>query len=359
MVKEIAWPKFQQCLNNFGSMNQTFSEFIDSIINGVETSHIYEFDPEYYNVITPYMGKINLEIYHKMANENNKELKIYFYHLPVNINIYGTSPLIFDYVKIKGPVNLLVANNNVDFANRIAKKYGCDIMLYRFSSNDLDFSFIKNENITGRSLFTRNRTKTDIKLAEIIDYIDKTKDVFTALKNSVSNYIDNVKVEISLPINRTNILILCANTKTIKDESAKGIITNLLKSVNFENVDFYYLGIDINEISSNGIIRCKLNNFILNSIENPNKFDIIVSEHCPFFVIGNDLNRIYSIINDDGIFISPSYLNRIPNSNELFTEVISKGRYVGLKKIIKDNHSNCENSNEDRDDRDEIDYNYH
>jgi len=78
-----------------------------------------------------------------------------------------------------------------------------------------------------------------------------------------------------------NVLVLCANDKSIKNGKSMRIVDELKyftnDRINKNRANFYYIGIDLNENSENsckGTISKCLKNLRI-------KFDVIVNENCP------------------------------------------------------------------------------
>lgn len=342
--KNIIWPSFKFSFDRVGSINQTISEFVRLVINDKSLLHNIDFSEEFYNVVLPIERKHNIDFYLRLASEHGKKLKIYFYNEPFVIEGYRKIPLIFDYIDIEGKMDLLFASNHIDYGNRIALKYGSDIMIEssitdkNISRNELGFFYFKNEQITGRSLVKYSDDfKNDIKIAEIIPYIDDKLGMFDAIRIAMIEYITNIKAEVSLRQDRTNILILCSTTKSINTKVYMRIIRDVLGDVIYRSEDIYFLGRDLSDINmfkdneNCNIVRCTLENFTLiyNDINNPIKFDVIVSEHCPYPIINKNIKKLNTMLSDTGILISPKYMHNVKSCDDYFTKVIDGNSYEG------------------------------
>lgn len=137
------------------------------------------------------------------------------------------------------------------------------------------------------------------------------------------------------------ILILCADTpsffiqewKKIIMKSVRGskILENLFSSQYLEHYQPYYIGINLPErlpsridgiISEENLLKTKVN-----------KFEIIISEHCPYTALTNEtLNIINNYLRDGGIFITPTYQGKHTLIESKFSKVSEKNKYYILCK---------------------------
>lgn len=150
---------------------------------------------------------------------------------------------------------------------------------------------------------------SDIKPSDIEIYLDYELNIFDSIKRANDLYIKNTKRKITLDMNKTNILVLCANDRSIKEQKYKKILKKISNNNNLinnndnqEKENVYYVGFDISFESENKI-RCDISNLSVNG-----KFNIVISEHCPFFVINKNIEKISSITINNGCLITPAYI---------------------------------------------------
>lgn len=336
-MNSISWPTFKQCLNRVGSMYQTVYEFIENIKNEDGLINTLELNNECYNVFTFFepTNKL-LDFLTLKANECKRKLMIYNYDTMIYISGYGYTPFILDYIKIQGNPDLVICINVNEYGIKLGQKYGCDIIVQsKDMSNNAteilpDLFYIKNNNIIGRSISISDKRKYNVKIAELIPFINEYSQVFTAINNAIRTFYESTHIEIILNSNRTNILVLCADDYTIKSERSKTILNIILDKPKYENTDFYYLGYNISETKDPYIIRGSVNNLKLNgSIY----FDIILIEHCPYPVFSNNILNLKNILKNNGLIVSPNFADHmISKVYEEFDRVIETSRYFAFSK---------------------------
>lgn len=327
----ITWPTFDVAFKSFGSEDQSVTEFIDVVTYNWQAPTIH-FDEDYYNLLIYKRFTTTDEsiFYTNLAKEAGKELKVYVYDEPVIILGYGRSPLIFDFIKVVGKPDLLVSHNSFEFGGRIAKKYECDLMVVNDNSkaeprNDIGLFYIINKDIEPRFMWIDNKNlKT--KMSEIIPYIKNRMDVFDAIKGAIAVRVKNKKVVLSLDKSKYNILVMCATQKTIEKQEYKRIIRAVLGDVHLDNTEVYFCGYEISDESYPHINACDVKNISL--LDNEHGFDLLVSEHCGYHIIRDNLALLYSMLNDDGGLITPDYYDRINGVNRYFNKFLTKNKYT-------------------------------
>lgn len=332
------WPTFKQCIDMVGSSDQTVYEFIESIRNSEGLLHPVKLMDEFYNVFTFKTPSVEiLEFINRKANESGRPLKLYFYEIMININGYGDSPFILDYINIEGNPDLVISYNYVDYGIKLSQRYKCDIITrcpynYKFdervSSTDV---YIKHDNIIGRSITSYSRRECDIKISELIPNIKDSDSVFFFLDKSIRRLIESLQIEILPLANRTNILVACANDTSIKKNLSKKIMNSVLGNSIYSDTDFYYLGFDIADISNPYVIRGSINKLILSN-DGLVKFDIILIEHCMYTLLNKNILRLYNMLNENGLIISPTYKDKIPVVYDYFNIIIENKDYMALIK---------------------------
>lgn len=137
-------------------------------------------------------------------------------------------------------------------------------------------------------------------------------DPINFIKNRIDNIIESKKEQIFKP---NRILILCADDNSFLEEKFKRILNSVQTRYNFlnynlEDYDIYYIGVKLTEC-----LPFRINGTI-EKIDILDKFDVILSEHCPFFAFNLDVQTmIISHLKSNSYFITPNY--NLFNFNEV------------------------------------------
>lgn len=151
------------------------------------------------------------------------------------------------------------------------------------------------------------------------------------------------------------ILVLCADISSFYNQKWKDVIRNSVKnSVKLRHIfspqylekyQLYYLGKNIPEKIPSRIYGSISGENLLKT--GVNKFNIIISEHCPYPIFTNEvLNNINDYLKDGGIFITPFYEGRNKLLTSKFSKIVKDQKYdilcksedeKSFKEILDDN----------------------
>lgn len=326
----VDYPIFQEYYDLYGNSDITVSEFI----NIIDFKQTIILDSNYYNVIVHSSLKQTMK-YLDAINELSEDKKIKFYEITndVELRCVEREFSILDDLNIVGNFDLFVLiSSSHNYTNmRLFQKFQTLTLYLRKIPSKLDElnSINIDENlllIEYEELNFIPRRKSveyycDIKLSEL--NCNPHLNVIKSLNKVIDRYLHSIKIEIQNN-EKTNILILYADNGTINNQKYKRIIKELLgNDIIFDDVDAYYLGINIGINNPPFINRGSINN-----IECEGKFDIILSEHCPLKVFNDNLELFKSLLKDKGMIIIPDY--KIKNINGL--RKIIENRYIGYMK---------------------------
>uniref|UniRef100_A0A6C0BEV3 Uncharacterized protein n=1 Tax=viral metagenome TaxID=1070528 RepID=A0A6C0BEV3_9ZZZZ len=321
--------------------NKTFTDFINNDKNGKILTHQVAL-----------REKLDLKNFIESSNVNNKKIKFYLYEPPGIYPCLKKLPSIFEFIQINGNFDLnimsfieyrsigsfddmlsffrnnifvIFLNNNYSRIYNKSNYSEIKTHLYNFSLNDTE---PLNSN--------REITNCDIKVTDIVPYskLYINKDFMISLKPLLEKYIESSLSFFDLRTNKFNILVMCANSETIKSLKYQDILKEVLGSDTFINdEDVYYVGVDISVTSKHFIKRGYVNNIIFN---NNTRFDLVISENCGSGVIYKNPEEISRLLKDNGVVISPFY--KIDNSEKFmnqFTLITPKNcNYGAYIKII-------------------------
>lgn len=168
---------------------------------------------------------------------------------------------------------------------------------------------------------------SDIRMQDILPYCEQELPVYECLEHAVHKYISNTHVEIGLNSVKTNVLILCADDRTLHGIKSKRIIHSVLgDDIIFDDTDFYFTGANIAKNKCPFINRVLAQNL---TVVSKTKFDLIVLEHCPFMILTDNLEKILPLLDLNGMIISPTY--RFYEQDPRLKQIVfdSQKKYVG------------------------------
>lgn len=180
---------------------------------------------------------------------------------------------------------------------------------------------LNNVPITDIYEFSKILEIEDLPIEECIDFIlticsgynlSHVRDPIKFIKIKIDDIIESKREHIFKP---NRILILCADDNSFLEEKFKRILNNVqtrykFLNYNLEDYDIYYIGVKLTEC-----LPFRINGMI-EEIEKLDRFDVILSEHCPFFAFNLDVQAmIISHLKDYSYFITPNY--NIFNFNEV------------------------------------------
>jgi hypothetical protein len=317
-METISYHPFDRYYLKYNTKNLTVSQFVNLCINDIDNLPILNLDSNYYNVLT---------LKKNIINNITTDKPIKYYHLIVNNknNILHNSECAIMKMIVNGNFDLIIISDNInkDIVGYLSNRFKCDILHY-----DKNLEKYKEKELSKYNFKVKDN---DILLSDILPYINQINELIKAITDAYDIYIDNIKRSFTLNKDKINILVLCATTESIIIEKFKRIIYKTIGDCNYDNTSIYYIGKHI-YIENDNILRCTINGLSLG--DKSAKFDIIISEHCPFPAFYNAYEKLYNILNDDGYIISPNYKtdNNIEFSN-LFENYYNNRDYVIYKKI--------------------------
>jgi len=298
---KIEHKKFDE-LSEIVNDDTTVSEFISNVNYKLPIF----LDQNYHNVLV-YNGKCDL-----ISNE--KETR--YYNISSDIEIKSTNHKIsmLDYLEINGNFDQLYMNcsynsiNDLNFFNRIGKNaiVFCTNIIFSFFVEmkytviDKNLFYVEYQEIKNNNYYKELKC-CNIKISDL--NVENRVNVFDSLNIAVENYMNSIKININvIDIQKTNILVLCADNRSIRNKKCEKIIKKILQEdFSFENCDFYFVGIDVTED------KPFIYNSYVQNISSNNKFDIVLLEHCPSFVVESNYSLIRNLVDNNGMIICPDY----------------------------------------------------
>lgn len=340
MAQTIDFPTFRECYGLYGNSDITVTEFIDRI----DFRQTLILDPNYYNIVlhgsTKEITK-NIDLIKELSN--GKEVKIYKMANDVMLPCVEHTFSVLDYLTVVGNFDLFIlftstcgykivkmfnfyktlTLTSLLYSEKISSKLSKTNQSNQSTKIDENLSLIEYQEINSKDV-KYVFYDCDIKLSELD--CNPRSNVVKSLNKAIKNYLASIKLKIEIQNSEmTNILVLCANNITIKRQSYRNIVKYLLgKDVTFDDVDTYYVGVDIG-INKEPFV----NRGYINNIECEGKFDVILSEHCPDSAFNENLELLKSLLKDDGMIIIPDYTRK---NVEGLRMVINKNRYIGYMK---------------------------
>lgn len=316
----------------------TTTEFINSNLNDKNLFKSIILDEKYFNIIIDSStfdklnedNNLNTELHGYLSKITDKEIMYYTFKDYLYLICLGKPNLIFEYIDVVGNFDLIIIDldGGLRKITYFANKYQSKILAMAddyliedynddFNDSPLKFNSVKISdnfkiiayNFNGTSnkieIFPKNN---DILIGDL-DMIELIygSDILSCMDNLIINFIENTKVSIKLNKNKFNILVMCAEDKSIINEVYKNILEELNCSIEKNgNEDIYYVGYNINIPNKPYINRVSVENL---KLIGDTKFDLVISEHCPFSVILNNSNLILSLMAEQADLISPFYKN--------------------------------------------------
>lgn len=317
-MNNIKYPTFKECLDRYGSNYMNLTDFSNAIINDSNIIPPIILNSEYCNIATfSPLSSTKFKLYEEFASKMDKPFNFYSFSKESFNTILGDIPNIINIINISGSFDYLFLNSNdkYEILGEIFDKLKCQIVYFDddtplFLKKLKVFSYIEEKyKLYPYQQYLHDKkeeiNEVDIKIEQILPFINENLSVFSAISNVLPIFINTNRVNITLNSDKFNILVLCATTTSIQKQKYKNVIKMTLGNVHYNDSDVYYLGVNINKESYPYISRCVFTNFHLN--ENSSKFNLIISEYCPFSVIYENSNHISNLLSDSGTVISPKY----------------------------------------------------
>jgi len=191
-----------------------------------------------------------------------------------------------------------------------------------FFENDIDEEIIYNIKDRYKNVLEMEEKRIEMEEKRIeIENIKKREDDLIMMKNA------------------KKILVLCATDESILLGKYKNILyPNEKDKYDGRFNDIYYCGDELTNVNPH-VINCLIDEL---STKIHEKFDVVINEHCPFFIYTETgVKQIYDILKDDGTFIgssNPHIFRELKNNiYEYFKDSPIKHfnrNYVNMKKIL-------------------------
>lgn len=215
---------------------------------------------------------------------------------------------------------------NVNFQDTKLSEHWCECDFLPF----LYDCFLLKENVNINCC--NNIKESDINIGHFLFYITKQKETLEeTLIRMMNSIINKSIVNITLNVNKFNILVMCSTNESIDKQVYNDILADVINGIDnpnlLENANYYHVGCDISVQKYPFVQRCNISNLHITDT----KFDIIISEHCPVSAMIESIDLISLLLKQNGLLIVP-YYSKILNLKRYSDLYVKSDNYRLLKK---------------------------